>query len=420
MYKVLFLFIILITAFDYRIFGLNYWDELFIVLVPLYYMFASRRLIIRKKQLNILGTLIVLIAIGLISNALHPEFQSSSVAILKDIIAAIKFPMLMIFLMQNRNSDRQNKILHDAAQVSRVLIYIMFAVAIIGYFVDIGVYHDEIRLVKCYKFFFSHATFLVSSVVMMISILLVDGVKRNRRELIVAGILIFLAGRTKGYIMIAVLLLIFMVKPAVVSSGFARRSGGLKLKKRYMIVGLMCVGIIGYMLGKSKVVDYIGWGLLAARPALYIVGFQLLKDCFPFGSGFGTFASSISGKYYSNVYSLYHISSVYGLKQGNTNYIADTFFPYVYGQFGIMGAITYILLLLKLIKYQLRRIKSYDKIVGFFYLWIYVFVASSAEAFLTNSSSVQLAVVLAVYIGVDCDKNLENILDDKVKEYSEN
>lgn len=413
MYKIFFLFIILISSFDYRISGLNYWDEALIVLVPLYYILVSRKITIRRKQLNIWGTLVALVVIGLVSNMLHPEFQSSGVAILKDIIAAIKFPMLAILMMQNRSSNQQNRITHDAARISKVLLYVMLATAIIGYAVNIGVYQNEVRFVKCYKFFFSHPTFLVSSIIMMISILLADGIKRNRKELIIAGVLIFLTGRTKGYIMIAVMLLIFMVKPAVVRNAFAKLSGKLKLKKRYLIIGLLCVGIIGYVLGKSKVVDYMGWGLTAARPALYIVGLQLLKDCFPFGSGFGTFASSISGEYYSNVYSMYHISGVNGLIRGNTNYIADTFPPYIYGQFGIAGAVAYVLLLIQLIKYQLERIKSYDKIVGFFYLWIYVFVACSAESFLTNASGAQLAVVLAVYIGMDCNNNPENVLENK-------
>lgn len=368
MYKLLFVFIILISSFDYRIPGLNYWDETLIVAVPLYYMLASRRISIKKSQLNIWLTLFCFIMIGLVSNILYPEFQSSSVAILKDVAAAIKFPMLAILLMQNRTLNQQNSITHEAAKLSKVLLYIMLGIAIVGYVINIDVYQNEVRLVKCYKFFFSHPTFLVSSIIMMISVLLADGIKRNRRELIIAGFLIFLSGRTKGYIMIAVLLLIIMIKPSIIRNAFANMSGRLKLKKQYLIIGLVCVGVIGYVLGKAKVVDYMGWGLTAARPALYIVGFYLLKDCFPFGSGFGTFASSISGEYYSNVYNLYHISGVNGLIRGNTNYIADAFPPYIYGQFGIAGAIAYALILVQLIKYQLKRIKSYNKIIGLLYL----------------------------------------------------
>lgn len=398
MYKILFLFVILISSFDYRIAGLNYWDEALIVVGPLYYILATKRICIKRKQLKIWLTLIVLIAIGLFSNALHPEFQSKSIAIVKDIIAIVKFPLLTTVMLNTRTPVKQNSITHEAAMVSKILLYIMFCVALIGYFVNIGVYQDEVRFVRCYKFFFSHPTFLVSSIIMMIAVLLADGIRRNRRELLIAGVLIFLSGRTKGYIMIAILLLVVVI---------TNLSGRVKLKKSYLIFGGVCVSLIVYVLGKNKVIDYMGWGLTAARPALYIVGLYLLKDCFPLGSGFGTFASSISGEYYSSVYSKYHISDVNGLIQGHTNYIADTFPPYIYGQFGIAGAITYILLLLQLIKYQFKRIKSYDKVIGFLFLWIYIFVACSAESFLTNASGAQAAVVLAVYVGFDSDRTSE-------------
>lgn len=52
MYKILFLFVILISSFDYRIAGLNYWDEALIVVGPLYYILATKRICIKRKQLK--------------------------------------------------------------------------------------------------------------------------------------------------------------------------------------------------------------------------------------------------------------------------------------------------------------------------------------------------------------------------------
>ena len=243
MYKILFLFVILISSFDYRIAGLNYWDEALIVVGPLYYILATKRICIKRKQLKIWLTLIVLIAIGLFSNVLHPEFQSQSIAIVKDIIAIVKFPLLTTVMLNTRTSEKQNSITHEAAMVSKLLLYIMLCIALIGYFVNIGVYQDEVRFVRCYKFFFSHPTFLVSSIIMMIAVLLADGIRRNRRELLIAGVLIFLSGRTKGYIMIVILLLVAVVKPAVIKNAFANLSGRVKLKKRYLFFMSSCSSV---------------------------------------------------------------------------------------------------------------------------------------------------------------------------------
>lgn len=408
MYKLLFVFLILIGSFDYRISGLNYWDEALLFVVPAYYLLTSKKIFLKKEQINILASIILLTAIGLISNLIHPEFQPSLVAIAKDIIAFIKFPVLASLLINIKKTKDQKSITHDAALMSKILLYVMLGTAIVGYVVDIGVYSDEVRFVKCFRFYFSHPTFLVSSIIMMISVLLVDGIKRNKKELLIAGFLIFLTGRTKGYIMIVVLLIVLIIRPSFLSKAFKSISGKLKIKKQYLITGIICVGVIGFALGIAKVMQYVGWGLTAARPALYVVGLYLLRDCFPFGSGFGTFASSISGEYYSNVYELYNISNVNGLVRGHTNYIADTFPPYIYGQFGLIGAIAYVFLVVQLIKYQLKRIKSYDKVIGFLFAWLYVLVACTSETFLTNSSGVQMAVILTVFIGTDCNLKADN------------
>lgn len=414
MYKIFFLFIILIGTVDYRIAGLNYWDEALVVVVLLYYIFVRKKISIKKNQLKIWLFLMIFVIDGLISNALHTDYQNITIAILKDIVAAIKFPILMLLLMHDRSSNIQKKVTDSAAKISKAIIYTMTVVAVVGYFFEIGVYQDEVRFVKCYKFFFSHPTFFVSSLIMMISVLMADGIKKNKKELILTSVLLFLSGRTKAYIMIAVLVVAIIIKPSVLRKAFANLSGKLKIKKRYLIVGIVVISLIAYVIGKDKVMVYMSWGLTAARPALYIVGFYLMRDCFPFGSGFGTFASSISGQYYSNVYGKYNISNVNGLIRGETNYIADTFPPYIYGQFGILGAVMYVLLIVQFIKVQIREIKVYDKIIGFFFLWLYALVACSAEAFLTNASGAQLAVILAIYIGKDYTDN-SNI----VKQYKE-
>ena len=54
------------------------------------------------------------------------------------------------------------------------------------------------------------------------------------------------------------------------------------------------------------------------------------------------------------------------------------------------------------------QIKSYDKIVGFFVLWMYVLLASMMEAFFTNATGVALALILSLLIGTDTDNKNQN------------
>ncbi|MFD1899698.1 hypothetical protein GQR36_05390 [Enterococcus termitis] len=47
---------------------------------------------------------------------------------------------------------------------------------------------------------------------------------------------------------------------------------------------------------KSKIADYLSWGIYNLRTGLYIVGFSIANDYFPFGTGYGTYGSNLSKK----------------------------------------------------------------------------------------------------------------------------
>ena len=408
MYNILFLFVIFVGVVEFRIPGLNYWDEVMLMAVPLYYVIQKRKLQIKRANLKKWITLAIFIIAGIAGNILHPNFQNSFIAILKDIIAALKFPILAIVMLVDRGKKKQAKILHEAAIISKYSIYFMLMIAILGYFIDIGVYQNEIRFVKCYQFAFSHPTFMVSSLIMMVAVLMADDMKKNRISLLCAAFLIFLSGRVKGYVMVLLMLMIIVVRPSMIERIVYWIKSKLKIKKRYFLPITFAFVILGYCLGREKIDLYLHWGLTAARPALYIMGFQLAKDFFPFGSGFGTFASSISGKYYSNVYRIYRIDDVNGMTKDNFSYIADTFLPYIYGQFGIVGTVAYVSLFIQIIKDQFRKQKSYNRIIAFLFLWTYALVASTAETYFTNSSAVQFIVVLLVFVGNERIKLSEN------------
>lgn len=399
MYNILFLFVIFVGVVESRIPGLNYWDEVMLVAVPLYCILKKGKLLIRKVNLEKWMILAVFIIAGIAGNIFHPNLQDSGIAIIKDIIAVLKFPVLTIIMFVDRGEKKQTKIIHGAATISRYAIYLMLFIAIIGCFINIGVYQNEIRFVKCYQFFFFHPTFMVSSLVMMATVLLADGIKKNGCSLFAITFLLFLSGRVKGYIMILLIFLIFVIQPSMIKVMFYSIKDKMKIKKRYIVPITFVIIILGYFLGKEKIDLYLYWGLTAARPALYIIGIQLVKDFFPFGSGFGTFASSISGEYYSNVYRIYHIDDVNGMTKDNISYIADTYPPYIYGQFGITGTFAYVSLLIQIFKDQFQKQKSYNRIIAFLFIWVYALVASTAETYFTNSSAVQFAVVLSVFIG---------------------
>lgn len=119
----------------------------------------------------------------------------------------------------------------------------------------------------------------------------------------------------------------------------------------------------------------------SARYQLLINSFKVIKDHFPIGSGFGTYASYYSGKYYSPIYSSYGLTGIYGLTRDNTSFISDSFWPMVFAQTGLIGTIAFGCALLRLFKQiQKIRITSMAFYASAISVLSYLLIASTAES----------------------------------------
>lgn len=81
-----------------------------------------------------------------------------------------------------------------------------------------------------------------------------------------------------------------------------------------------------------------------ARIRLYIDGFGIAIDRFPFGAGFGRFGSATARAYYSPEYEGLGYRSVWGLGADSENgkFLTDTFWPSVFGEAGFIGGVGFI------------------------------------------------------------------------------
>ena len=88
-----------------------------------------------------------------------------------------------------------------------------------------------------------------------------------------------------------------------------------------------------------------------ARVVLTYTSLKISKDYFPFGVGFGKYASPVSRDTQSEIYHQYGIDHVYGLSfakledSSKMNYMCDTFWPMILGELGVLGTICYLFLL---------------------------------------------------------------------------
>lgn len=163
------------------------------------------------------------------------------------------------------------------------------------------------------------------------------------------------------------------------------RNWRVNLKNTLLLLSVLAVVIF---VAKDKIELYFIQDLsdgtekdYLARFALYAISPQIFLDYFPFGSGFGSFATFASGTYYSPIYSEYGIDGIWGISKSYHSFIADTYYPSL-AQFGVAGAILFVWF--------------------WVYLWknLWYYLKTTADPQLTN-----LLVILIAYF------TIENIAD---------
>lgn len=145
-------------------------------------------------------------------------------------------------------------------------------------------------------------------------------------------------------------------------------------------------------------------GDTSARFALLYNSFLIMRDYFPFGVGFGKYASWYARVNYSEYYYKYGMSTIYGLQPSNPKYATDTFWPAVFGETGVLGSIIYIFIMFTVVlrlykeaRYVLdNKQNSFYELFGFFVI-IQAFVESMGEPIFNSApQNIFIAFVLGM------------------------
>lgn len=403
MHAVIFLWLIFYDFIEANVPYVNYWDELAACLVFCWGVYDFRRHPeLKKDERNNWIWLIALVVIGALGNVFHPGLQENPVVFLKDAVALCKFP-LIFFLLERRSvsPEKRQEILTVAAKLSRWILVVMLVGVVVGRFVDLGFYTGEVRILPTFQFVFSHPTFFISSCVMLAAVLIGESIRKNRIFLLVDCLLIFMAQRSKGYIFLVFLLLVILLgeqlAARILKLVFGSETEKVRIGRLLLAAAALVLAVL--LVGGTRLKQTLDLGFPVPRTVLHMVGIQILVDFFPLGSGFGTFASYLSGRDYSNIYDLYGISNVIGMTREKYNFISDVFWPYIYGQFGIFGLLIYVKIILTIFFRQFRSGITDSARIAMAVVWIYALIASTSEAYFTNGTGVQMALLLTIFIG---------------------
>lgn len=403
MYAVMFLWVVFYDFIEAHVPYVNYWDELTLFLVlgwGAWSFWKNPKL--QKQDWIDWGCLAALVVIGALGNLVHPGLQEAKVALLKDVIALVKFPVIFfVFSRRSVAPEEQEKIVACMAKISRWILLVTPVLLLVGWFVDLGFYTDDVRILPSCTFIFTNPTFFISAYVMIAAALIAESINKNRLFLLLDCVLIFMAQRTKAYIFI-----VFLVAMIIIGEKWTTKiltlifgSGEEKVKIGRLLLAVAVFGVVIYVVGKPRLEQQFNAPVPIPRTTLMVVGVKILMDYFPLGSGFGTFASYLSGKYYSNVYELYGIANVMGMNRESYNFISDVFWPYIYGQFGIFGLLIYVKLIFSIFIRQFHSRISEGARLSVAVVWVYALIATTGEAYFTNGTGVQMALMLSLLIG---------------------
>ena len=148
-----------------------------------------------------------------------------------------------------------------------------------------------------------------------------------------------------------------------------------------------------------------------ARPKMNRAAWYILWDYFPFGAGFGTFATAASAVYYSPLYYKYGLSQVWGLgNYGEIAFHCDSFLA-TFAQIGFVGIFLFII-------FWKRRLLQFHKIedMRYYKVGVMAFLCVAIEWFGDSSflSGKGMGYMMLMGICLNANRNMsqnENVIE---------
>lgn len=315
----------------------SYYDELIglVTMMSVLSLFIAHRLDNIDKKVCII--MIIITSMGITSNV-YNQLIDNVFAITVDILWLWKtFACFIGYKYFSAKNGRRSAIIDLLVPVAKLSIVIVFATAMIGQFIDIGVTGKVVfGGLNQFLFFWNNTIqtgwLLFSSIMILSASKLRKNIFRVYVLLAVIPALLTFSSLVYCWFIIEITLLVMLSK-------------NKKLKKRNIVFFAIGIGLTAmadirtYFLSESVRMKMIKGGIVTAN------------TYFPLGSGFATYGSDMAARYYSQLYMKYGWEYAWGLGKMNGQYLNDNFFAGVLAQFGWIGFALYLTIIYMLFKY---------------------------------------------------------------------
>lgn len=382
---------------QYSITGLfSYWDELYaMIFIPVFvYDIANKN--IRKMDVILLVIIVTFSFVGVCGNLFNS--YASIGATMSDVFLNTKFFMCLYLTMSIFNKIDIEIYRTRIGKHIVVLTYIFLLLFVLNRMLNLFPIY-EIRFgISSEQLIFTHPTFCASAIfyLILLRVLFVHDLCKNKidKEVFLTILLCVIVVFTLRFKAIATILL-FIALSIYILNPYIRQ-----LKWIIIVLGVGAVLFLSY---EHILAYFTGYGLRNyPRGVLLLTSIKIMADYFPFGTGFGTFGSYMSGVHYSPVYYKYQISDIYGITKDNYNAMTDQYWPMIAGQTGVIGLICMVCVWAILFM-KICTVKAYNKMyfIAALSSLIYILVSSTSESAVCNPACIPFAIILGLIFSQD-------------------
>lgn len=372
------------------------YDEFFTILVFIFFLvFIKRTKVIRKIDIVMLVLIILLCLIGFAGNYLSGG-QPDYFAQLLDVISNFRFIIVYIALVSifREFSVKVNlrRVLSSVLFILRPYIIMLFILALLNLFININMSYDFRYGMRSFAFIYKTPGLILNQMTYCLMLLLAfRKIKRSRIDIlfILMVLLVMISTlRFRAFGIVAIFILLEFLLRKIKVKNF-----GIKLFSIVIIIGLV---------GFSQIKYYFFSGILTPRSRFVAGALDLAKKYFPFGAGFATFGSSAAAQHYSKIYYDFGFNFLRGMSPTDQLYLNDNYFQMILGQFGFVGIMIFILLLvvfvIDIFKTFFMKNNREIKVISCFLVGDFL-ISSIQSSYLAHYSMVALLFffILSVY-----------------------
>lgn len=363
----------------------SYVDEMVTVVALMYllYCLANKRKTSPNNKKIIVYT-ILLNLIGVLSSFVNEGNKLFPVII--DAFTCNKFIIVFTATMfYAQKNDRMLTILFTMNRFIRAILCILGALTSLNFVFGFFPHHGYRMFIPTQKLFFEHPNDL-AYVALICAVILVFNSQRYKNDfyLLIATFIVVSTMRMRHVAMMLIIWVVYFYF--------------IKMRLRSKFVLGIAVAAVALLIGYDQFVNYYG-NATETRGIVTAVSFTLANSHFPLGVGFAGYGSNMARQYYAPIYETLGFTRIWGLNFENDTFLTDQFWPAVIGQFGWIGMILFVLILVQIYKMIAPLLKK--KIFAYIsalLLFVYEILTSLGETAYYNPLAVVVFFIMAVCI----------------------